>query len=108
MARQLGEFDSIREILTSATITTLVDLPFAAFFMLVIYVVAGDLALIPLVGSIIIIAYTLAVQPRLKAAIEESNKYASLKHGHLIESLASLESIKSSGAEGLVQKVGNT
>ncbi|WP_394205706.1 type I secretion system permease/ATPase [Shewanella waksmanii] len=104
MARQLGEFDSIREILTSATITTLVDLPFAAFFMLVIYVVAGDLALIPLVGSIIIIGYTLAVQPRLKAAIEESNKYASLKHGHLIESLASLESIKSSGAEGLVQK----
>lgn len=104
MARQLGEFDSIREILTSATITTLVDLPFAIFFMLIIYVVAGDLAVIPLIGSIIIIGYTLIVQPKLKAAIEESNKFSSLKHGHLIESLASLESIKSSGAEGLVQK----
>lgn len=104
MARQLGEFDSIREILTSATITTLVDLPFAVFFLIIIYVVAGDLALIPLIGGIIIIIYTLIMQPRLKAAIEESNKFASLKHGHLIESLASLESIKSSGAEGLVQK----
>ncbi|SQH74003.1 Toxin secretion ATP-binding protein [Shewanella benthica] len=104
MAKQLGEFDSIREILTSATITTLVDLPFAIFFMLIIYVVAGDLAIIPLIGSIIIIGYTLIVQPKLKAAIEESNKFSSLKHGHLIESLASLESIKSSGAEGLVQK----
>ncbi|NRB25213.1 type I secretion system permease/ATPase [Shewanella sp.] len=104
MAKQLGEFDSIREILTSATITTLVDLPFAIFFMVIIYVVAGDLAIIPLIGSIIIIGYTLIVQPKLKAAIEESNKFSSLKHGHLIESLASLESIKSSGAEGLIQK----
>lgn len=104
MARQLGEFDSIREFLTSATITTLVDLPFALFFMFIIYIVAGDLALIPLIGSVIIIGYTLIVQPKLKAAIEESNKFSSLKHGHLIESLASLESIKSSSAEGLVQK----
>ena len=104
MARQLGEFDSIREILTSATITTLVDLPFALFFLIIIYIVAGDLAVIPLIGGIIIIGYTLIMQPKLKAAIEESNKFSSLKHGHLIESLASLESIKSSGAEGLVQK----
>ncbi|BCV51308.1 type I secretion system permease/ATPase [Shewanella algae] len=104
MARQLGEFDSIREILTSATITTLVDLPFALLFMLIIYLVAGDLALIPLIASLIIISYTLIIQPKLKTAIEESNKFASLKHGHLIESLASLESIKSYGAEGLVQK----
>ncbi|MCK8047329.1 type I secretion system permease/ATPase [Shewanella sp. 1CM18E] len=104
MAKQLGEFDSIRDILTSATITTLVDLPFALFFLLIIYIVAGDLALIPFVGSIIIIGYTLIMQPKLKAAIDESNKFSGLKHGHLIESLASIESIKSSGAEGLVQK----
>ncbi|ASJ95370.1 MULTISPECIES: type I secretion system permease/ATPase [Shewanella] len=104
MARQLGEFDSIRDILTSATITTLVDLPFAIFFMIIIYIVAGDLAIIPLIGGTIIIIYTLIMQPKLKAAIEESNKFSGLKHGHLIESLASIESIKSSGAEGLVQK----
>ncbi|MEZ9597114.1 type I secretion system permease/ATPase [Shewanella sp. 10N.261.52.F9] len=104
MAKQLGEFDSIRDILTSATITTLVDLPFALFFLTIIYIVAGDLAIIPLLGSIIIITYTLIMQPKLKAAIDESNKFSGLKHGHLIESLASIESIKSSGAEGLVQK----
>ena len=104
MAKQLGEFDSIRDILTSATITTLVDLPFALFFLTIIYLVAGDLAVIPLLGSFIIIGYTLIMQPKLKAAIDESNKFSGLKHGHLIESLASIESIKSSGAEGLVQK----
>ncbi|QUN06196.1 type I secretion system permease/ATPase [Shewanella yunxiaonensis] len=104
MARQLGEFDSIRDFLTSATITALVDLPFALLFMVIIFLVAGDLALVPVIASVIIIVFTLTIQPRLKKAIEESNRFSSLKHGHLIESLASLESIKAYGAEGLVQK----
>lgn len=104
MARQLGEFDSIREFLTSATLTALVDLPFALLFILVIYVVAGDLAIIPIAAGIVIIAFTLYIQPKLKAAIEESNRFASLKHGHLVESLNALESVKANGAEGLVQK----
>lgn len=104
MAKQLGEFDNIREILTSATITTLVDLPFALFFLIIIYIVAGDLAVIPVIGGLIIIGFTLYTQPKLKNAIEEGNKFSSLKHGHLIESLSALESIKANGAEGIVQK----
>ncbi|MBV7317153.1 type I secretion system permease/ATPase, partial [Shewanella sp. NIFS-20-20] len=104
MAKQLSEFDNIREFLTSATLTTLVDLPFAFFFLFIIYIVAGDLVAVPMIGSLLIIIYTLLIQPRLKAAIEESSKYSMLKHGHLIESLAALESIKAYGAEGIVQR----
>ncbi|MBE8168043.1 MAG: type I secretion system permease/ATPase [Shewanella sp.] len=104
MAKQLGEFDHIREFLASATILALVDIPFAVFFLTIIWLVAGDLALVPLVGGVLIIAFTLYIQPKLKLAIEEGNKFASLKHGHLIESLSALESIKASGAEGVLQK----
>lgn len=104
MAKQLGEFDSIRDMLTSATITTLIDLPFALLFLVIIYFVAGDLALIPLFFGLLIIGYTLIVQPKLKVAVEESNKFAALKHGHLIESLAAIEAIKSNSAEGIMQR----
>ena len=52
MARQLGEFESIREFLASATITSLVDLPFAILFVIIIYIVAGDLAVIPVIASL--------------------------------------------------------
>ncbi len=104
MAKQLGEFDHIRDFLTSATITALVDIPFALFFLMIIALVAGDLALVPVIGSVIIIGFTLYIQPKLKRAIEEGNKFAGLKHGHLIESLSALESIKASGAEGILQK----
>ena len=103
MAKQLTEFDSIREFLSSATITALVDLPFAVLFMLCIYLVAGDLVLFPLVSCLLIIAYTLYCQPKLRSAIEQSHKFSGLRHGHLVECLGAVEPIKANGAEGVVQ-----
>lgn len=103
MARQLGEFDSVREFLSSATVTALVDLPFAMLFVFIIYLVAGDLAVFSVIATVLILGYALLVQSRLRNAIEESNKFSGLRHGHLIESLSSLESIKANGAEGVVQ-----
>jgi len=103
-AKQVSDFDTIREFLSSATITALVDLPFAILFMIIIYLVADDLVLFPIIATVLIIGYTLMVQPKLRHAIEESSKFSSLRHGHLIESLHSVESIKANGAEGIVQK----
>jgi len=104
MAKQLSEFDNVREFLSSATISALVDLPFAVLFMFCIWLVAGDLVMFPIVASILIISYTLLNQPKLRKAIEESNKFSGLRHGHLIECLSALESIKANGAEGVVQR----
>lgn len=104
MAKQLSEFDSVREFLSSATITALVDLPFAILFMVIIWLVAGDLAMFSVLATILIIGYTLLIQPRLRNAIEEGNKFSSLRHGHLVESLSVLELIKANGAEGVVQQ----
>jgi len=103
MARQLGEFDSVREFLSSATITALVDLPFSLLFFFIIYLVSGDLVVFPVLAMVLILGYTLVVQPKLRLAIEESNKFSGLRHGHLIESLSAVESIKANGAEGMVQ-----
>jgi len=103
MAKQISEFDNVREFFSSATITALVDLPFSFLFMFCIWLVAGDLVLFPLISSMLIIAYTVLKQPKLRAAIEESNKFSGLRHGHLIECLSAVESIKANGAEGVVQ-----
>lgn len=103
MARQLGEFDSVREFLSSATITALVDLPFSLLFVFIIWLVAGDLAVFSVIATVLIIGYAWLVQPKLRHAIEESNKFSGLRHGHLVESLSTIESIKANGAEGVVQ-----
>ncbi|MEW6995876.1 type I secretion system permease/ATPase [Colwelliaceae bacterium MEBiC 14330] len=103
MARQLGEFESVRDFLSSATVTALVDLPFSILFVFIIYLVAGDLAIFSVLATLLILGYAFFVQEKLRHAIEESNKFSGLRHGHLVESLSSLESIKANGAEGIVQ-----
>ncbi|MDA7746505.1 type I secretion system permease/ATPase [Psychromonas sp.] len=103
MAKQMGEFDSVREFLSSATITALVDLPFSILFVFIIYLVAGDLAIFSIIAAVLILGYAFYVQPKLRIAIEETNKFSGLRHGHLVESLTALESIKANGAEGIVQ-----
>ncbi|GAL02193.1 type I secretion system ATPase [Photobacterium aphoticum] len=47
-ARHLQEFESIRDLFTSATVAALIDLPFALLFLAVIAAIAGPLVWVPL------------------------------------------------------------
>ena len=102
-ANNLSEFESFRDFLTSATLTTLIDLPFLFIFLTVIYMLGGSLAVIPLVVLPLAIIGGIAVQKPLKNTITELFKYSSQKGATLIESLTNLDSIKQTGAEGQMQ-----
>lgn len=103
-ANNLHEFESFRDFLTSATLTTLIDLPFLFIFLAVIYMLGGDLALIPFFVLPLAILGGIAVQKPLKNTINELFKFSAQKGATLIESLTNLDSIKSSGAEGQMQR----
>lgn len=102
-ARHLQEFESIREFFTSATVTALIDLPFALLFLLVISLVAGPLALVPLIAVAILIVYSMMIQRPLRRSIEEGSRLSSQKHANLIESLQGLETIKLFSAQSQFQ-----
>ncbi|WP_162047762.1 type I secretion system permease/ATPase [Vibrio taketomensis] len=102
-ARHLQEFESIREFFTSATIGSLIDLPFALLFLLLIWLMAGNLVLVPIAGVVILIIYSLLIQGPLRRAIEEGSRLASQKYANLIESLAGLETVKLFGAQSQFQ-----
>ncbi len=102
-ANNLSEFESFRDFLTSATLTTLIDLPFLFIFLSVIYMIGGNLALIPLCVLPLAILGGVAVQKPLKNTINELFKYSAQKNATLIESLSNLDSIKTAGAEGQMQ-----
>lgn len=102
-ARHMQEFESIREFFTSATVSSLIDLPFALMFLLIIWLVAGPLALVPLIAVAILVTYSLLIQRPLRRSIEEGSRLSSQKHANLIESLSGLETVKMFGAQNQFQ-----
>ncbi len=102
-ANNLKEFDSIRNFITSSSISALIDLPFILLFLAVTYYIAGLVVMAPIFIIILIIFYSLMVKGPLQRSIESTYEAASHKNAVLIESLSSLETIKTMGATGHAQ-----
>jgi ATP-binding cassette subfamily C protein LapB len=102
-ANILRDFESVREFLTSATVTAFADIPFIALFILVIWLVAGPLAIIPGLAVPIALLGGVILQAPLKSAIAKTQAEAAQKHGILVETIGGLETIKSLNAQGRLQ-----
>ena len=103
-ANNLQEFEAFREFITSATITALVDLPFALIFIFLIWWIGGLVVAPVLVVIPIILLVSLMIQRPLAKVITESMRTGSQRQASLIESLTGLETIKAVGAEGPMQR----
>ena len=102
-ASNLRSFESVRDFIASATVTALIDFPFALIFLLVILWISWPLVLIPIVGLIVGVIYAYVVQHKMHELSETTYRAAALRNAALVESLTALETIKTQGAEGVVQ-----
>jgi len=102
-ASTLKDFDSIRSFLTNATMTALIDLPFAVLFLGVIFYLGGIIVLIPLTIMAGILIYALAMRKPLNRQITSTHQAAARKNAVLIESLQNIETIKTQATQGNVQ-----
>jgi ATP-binding cassette subfamily C protein LapB len=103
-ASNLRDFETVRDFFTSATVTTLVDLPFAFFFIFVVWMLGGPVAYIPMVAVPVVIIVGYFIQIPLNHAIEKIHGETSQKHGILVEAIGGLETVKTLGAEGRMQR----
>ncbi|MDB5515256.1 MAG: transporter related, partial [Tardiphaga sp.] len=69
LANQMRDFDSVREFFTSGTVVTATDMLFAILFVVVLFVVAGQLAWIPLAMLPVMICVGLLLQRPLDRAM---------------------------------------
>jgi len=102
-ASNIRDFDSIRTFLTNTTMAALIDIPFAIIFLLVIYYIGGLIVLIPITVMILILVYALIIRKPLERSIESTHEASARKNGILIESLNSIETIKTQGMASRVQ-----
>ncbi|ACE86350.1 type I secretion system permease/ATPase [Cellvibrio japonicus] len=104
-AAGLTSFESIRSFIGSATILSLVDLPFVLLFLLVVLLIAWPLAIPILVGIILMVIYTAAVQHKMHLLSENAMQAGAQRNATLVESLTGLETLKTLGAEGRMQAI---
>lgn len=103
-ANNLREFETLRDFFTSATLVAVIDLPFVLLFVAIVWLIGGPIAIIPAIAIPTVIAVGLLVQLPLKHVTRQTFKEAAQKHGLLVESINGLETIKSAGAEGQIQR----
>ncbi|QRN03748.1 type I secretion system permease/ATPase [Legionella sp. MW5194] len=103
LANTVQSFEVFRDFITSSTITVLIDLPFSLLYILVIYFIAGNLFLVPLLIIPLILAIGVVLQWPLIKLTRQSYQFAAEKQATLFESLSNIEAIKTTGAESVLQ-----
>ncbi|ECD5485665.1 type I secretion system permease/ATPase [Salmonella enterica subsp. enterica serovar Brijbhumi] len=96
---QLRELEQIREMITSSTLATIVDLPFFFLFMIVLAIIAPPLAWIAPVAALLMILPGVALQKKLAVLANQAAHEATLRNAVLVESVQGLEDIKLMQAE---------
>ena len=98
LASQIRGYETVRQFLSTITTYMLVDLPFALIFVVVIYSIAGVLAVIPFIFMLLGIGIGLLSRKKV-IQLSNSNRIAQNQStGMLVESVTGAETIKSGQA----------
>jgi ATP-binding cassette subfamily C protein LapB len=104
LSNMVYSFEGFREFVTSSTISLLIDIPFTTIFILVIWYLAGSLALVPAIIIPIVILSGFIIQFPISNLIQKSYRLSAERQATLLESLHGIETIKSLSAEGIKQR----
>lgn len=102
--KKLQQFESIRDFITSFSITALVDLPFILLALFAIWYIGKDLVWINVICIVLILAYAFIIQIPLKKSVGKSFQAENQKNAILVEGISGIETIKILGAESKVQR----
>jgi ATP-binding cassette subfamily C protein LapB len=103
-AANLRSFEAIRDFIASASITTLVDLPFVLLFLLVLAWISPWMLIPPVVAIVLIVLVSLAAQFRMETLTMASYQASSQRNATLVEALTGFETVKTLNAQGAMQR----
>ena len=102
-SQNLRGFEQVRDVITSSTVTALIDLPFAILFLIVIAWISPWLLIPVIVCFGAVLTYGWFVQKKLHALAETTYRASAVRNSTLVEALTGIETIKSQGAESMIQ-----
>lgn len=98
-AQNFQEFQSIRDFLSSLTLTAFIDFPFTLLILLVIGVIGGPLVLIPLLSYPLALLVSWLIQRPLMSRVQKTYQLANERQAMLVETLTGLDAIKINNAQ---------
>jgi ATP-binding cassette subfamily C protein LapB len=91
---QMRDFEAVRELLTSTAFGVLLDVPFVIIFIIVMFLLGGELAFVPLVAAPLIVIPGLLMQYPLANLAKQGMAEAAVRNAILMESVYRVEDIK--------------
>jgi len=104
IATVVKEFDSLKEVMASATLVAFADLPFILIFLFVLYALGGWVAAVPALVVLMVILVGLLIQPIIKRKTFNAQIDSQNKNSVLVELLSGLETIKTLKGINLFKK----
>lgn len=102
LASLVREIETLRDFFASATMTALVDLPFIFITLAVMALIGGWIVMVPIVLIPLVVITALLSQPIMRRLSAESLGEAMGKQAVLVETIGSLETVKSANAGGML------
>jgi len=94
VASVIREFDTIKDVLASATLVAFADLPFIFVFLFVLYSLGGFVAAVPAIVVLLVVMLGLLIQPIIKGKTMNAQLDGQNKQSVLVELLTGLETLK--------------
>ena len=94
LAQRLGELANLRSFLTGTAITSLLDLVFAAIYILIMLMYSPLLTAVALGTVPIFVALVLFIAPLYRTLIRDQAQFAARTQSHLIETLSGIQTVK--------------
>ncbi|MFM2422618.1 MAG: hypothetical protein RL291_1148 [Pseudomonadota bacterium] len=98
-ANTLREYEALREFFASASLTTFGDIPFILLFLIMVWVVAGPLVLVPIFAIPLLLGLGWLTQRALERLTAQQFRETAQRNAVAVETLVGFETVKAAGAE---------
>ncbi|MEY8876462.1 MAG: type I secretion system permease/ATPase [Leptothrix sp. (in: b-proteobacteria)] len=102
-AANLRGYEQVRDFIASSTVTTLIDLPFTLVFLVAMTWISVWLVLPVIVAFGLILGIGWFLQRRLHVLSQSTYQASAQRNATLVEALTGIETIKTQGAESVIQ-----
>ena len=104
-ASRITQYEFVREFFTSNTISVLIDTTFGFIFLLVIYLIAGWIVIVPATAFLLALLIGLYAHHRIGSRVTAAANESAQRQALLVETISTIETVKALRAEaGLLRR----